>query len=128
MPKEPYNLFSNAGSTLPGGGAYEDLLVILKAAIQDAGGSLEISEEHLMHVDRDEAIRVDDVFLDGRNRKVFSIQTKLPNQNPEGHIRHEQPEPQEELPLGAKIIASLLWVLIVVAVIFLLGQVVRALT
>ena len=89
--KEPYNLFADAGSTLPGGTMYEDLLVILKAVILDNGGTLEVSQANLMYVDRDEMLRVDDVFVDGQIRKVFSIQTKERNQNPEGCVTHSDP-------------------------------------
>jgi hypothetical protein len=97
MPKEPYNLFSDAGSTLPGGTVYEDLVVILKAFIQQSGGRVDINEHLLMYVDRDESVRVDDVWKDGVNHKVFSIETKLPNQNPEGHIPSSVDDPEEDV-------------------------------
>ena len=89
MPREPYNLFSDAGSTLPGGSAYDDLLVILKAVIQDCGGRLDIPEDLVMYIDREETLRVDDAFFDGKNHKIFTIERTLANQNPEGQVRHE---------------------------------------
>lgn len=92
MPREPYNLFSDAGSTLPGGSAYDDLLVILKAVIQDCGGRLDIPEELVMYIDREETLRVDDAFVDGKNHKVFTIERTLANQNPEGQVRHADDE------------------------------------
>lgn len=128
MPKEPYNLFSDAGSTLPGGSAYEDLLVILKGAIVDSGGQLEIPEELLMYVDRDESIRVHDAFIDGKNRKIFSIERKQPNQNPEGHIPNDNPNEVVEKSVGCTVqgIALFFWLVVVFAVVYLIGQLVRA--
>jgi hypothetical protein len=126
--KEPYNLFADAGSTLPGGTMYEDLLVILKAVILDNGGTLEVSQANLMYVDRDEMLRVDDVFIDGQIRKVFSIQTKERNQNPEGCVKHEDLDdaPTKNTPLGVKIAAALIWFSVIFAALFLTAQIFRA--
>jgi hypothetical protein len=128
MPKEPYNLFATPGSTLPGGTAYEDLLVIIKAIVADNGGTLEVSEKNLMYVDRDEMLRVDDVFIDGHNRKIFSIQMKDRNQTTEGCVTHEVSEPEEQerrIPLWAKFIAALIWSLVIFTLIMLAAQVIR---
>ena len=125
--KEPYNLFADAGSTLPGGTMYEDLLVILKAVILDNGGTLEVSQANLMYVDRDEMLRVDDVFVDGQIRKVFSIQTKERNQNPEGCVKHEDLDDEpEHTPLFVKIAGTLIWVAVIFTSLFILWQLVRA--
>ena len=125
--KEPYNLFADAGSTLPGGTMYEDLLVILKAVILDNGGTLEVSQANLMYVDRDEMLRVDDVFVDGQIRKVFSIQTKERNQNPEGCVKHEDLDDEpEHTPLFVKIAGTLIWVAVIFTALFILWQLVRA--
>lgn len=129
MPKEPYNLFAGVGSTLPGGTAYEDLLVILKAVVIDSGGMLEIDEEYLMFVDRDEMLRVDDLFIDGRNRKVFSIQTKERNQNPEGCVTHETtPEPDENqsrIYRFGRLCGFLITLVVLFSFLYLVGQITR---
>jgi hypothetical protein len=88
MGKEPYNLFADAGSTLPGGSAYDDLLVILKAIVVQSGGRIVVDEINLMYVDKDEVLRVHEDFSDGTRRKVFTVDQKHLNQNPEGHIPH----------------------------------------
>ncbi len=126
MPKEPYNLFAGAGSRLAGGDQYEDLLVILKAIIADAGGSLEVSQKNLMFIDKDEMLRVDDVFLDGQMRKVFSIQTKERNQNPEGCVTHGEVVDDAPPPLVVRIIGTAIWLCVIFAVVFLVWQLVRA--
>lgn len=128
MSKEPYNLFAGAGSRIPGGDQYEDLLVILKAIIADAGGTLEVSQANLMYVDRDEMLRVDDVFLDGQMRKVFSIQTKERNQNPEGCVTHADAEENTsaEYRVG-KGCGTVIAILVSFAFVYLVWQLVRAL-
>lgn len=128
MPKEPYNLFAGAGSRLAGGDQYEDLLVILKAIIADAGGSLEVSQKNLMFIDKDEMLRVDDVFLDGQMRKVFSIQMKERNQNPEGCVTHggaDMDDPSTEYKVG-KGCGTVIAILVLFAFIYLVWQIIRA--
>ena len=129
--KEPYNLFADAGSTLPGGTMYEDLLVILKAVILDNGGTLEVSQANLMYVDRDEMLRVDDVFVDGQIRKVFSIQTKERNQNPEGCVTHSDPNEDDaaEKPLMYRVgytAGMIIMYVVFAAFIVLVWQLIRA--
>lgn len=133
MPQEPYNLFANAGSTLPGGSAYEDLLVVLKAVVKQNGGTMEINEHLLMYVDRDEAIRVDDVWKDGSNHKVFSIETKQRNQNPEGHIAHGGADPEDpsiqEFTFSYQVgrgCGMMIALVVLLSFLYLVGQVVRA--
>lgn len=131
MPKEPYNLFSDAGSTQPGGTAYEDLVVILKAFIQQSGGRVDINEHLLMYVDRDESVRVDDVWKDGVNHKVFSIETKLPNQNPEGHIPSSVDDPEENTTKPWEFKVGLVYAMVIAFVVlfsflYLVFQIIRA--
>ena len=127
MSKEPYNLFAGAGSRIPGGDQYEDLLVILKAIIADAGGSLEVSQKNLMFIDKDEMLRVDDVFLDGQMRKVFSIQMKERNQNPEGCVTHAEADETvaAEYRVG-KGCGTVIAIITLFAFVYLVWQIIRA--
>lgn len=78
MAKEPYNIFRTAGSQMPGGSQYDDMMVVLKAIVKEYGneqGELHIPEELLMYVDRDEALHIDDRFntVSGFNEYVISL-------------------------------------------------------
>lgn len=127
MPKEPYNLFSNSNSTLPGGTAYDDMLVVVKGMIHASpGGRVVIPEELLMYVDKDEALIAHDEFIDGVNHKVFTIVIKERNQSHVGQLRHtENEEVSDETPRWARTIGIGISLMIMAAFWYLLFQVIR---
>ena len=128
MAKEPYNLFRTAGSTLPGGDQYDDLMVILKAIVQrygNAHGELHVPQDLLMYVDRDEALNAEDRFnhVTGTNELVFSITRMNPKDRPadipEGDVSEEVSKYEE---IGRKLgkgCGVLLWIIVIFSFLYL---------